>query len=187
MLRLLQRLMLWSAVLLLIAWRKRLGVARQIRLHLRHRRLWRETRFVDAREGLAVVIVIEIVVSRALWRGLGLRVRLAVVVGVLLAELFLRNGDQTEIVFGVLIIILSRYRIAGTLRVAGELDVFLGDVRGGATNFDVGPVRLVEPREWILAFAVVVAVIVIVIVVASPHAFLTVSHDVPVRRPFASL
>jgi hypothetical protein len=39
-----------------------------------------------------------------------------------------------------------------------------------------------------LAFAVIVVVIVIIIVVVTTaHAFLTVSHDVPVRRPFASL
>ena len=91
--RLLRRLMLRPAVLLLIARWKRLGVARQIRLCLRHRRLRCKAWFIDAREGLAVVVVIEIVVSRALGCGLGLRVGLVVVVGVLLAELFLRNGD----------------------------------------------------------------------------------------------
>jgi hypothetical protein len=34
---------------------------------------------------------------------------------------------------------------------------------------------------------VIIIVVIIVIVVATAHALLTVSHVVPVRRPFASL
>ena len=82
------------------------------------------------------------------------RLRLRIVIGVLLAELFLRGGDQAEIMLGVLIVILGRHRIAGALRVARELDVFLRDVRGGAADFHVGPVQLVDPRQRILALAV---------------------------------
>src|SRR5664279_555075 len=156
MLRLMRRLML-RTVLLLIARRKRLRVARQIRLCLRNGWLRRKARLVLTRERLAVVIVIEVVVGRTLRRRLlALRVGLVVVVGVLLPELFLRRGDQTEIMFGVLVIILGRHRIAGALRVARELDIFLGNVRGGAANFHIGPVRLVDSRQWILAFAVLV-------------------------------
>ena len=107
-------------MLLLIARRKRLRVARQIRLRLRcmlryllrYLRLRRKARFVLAGKGL-IVVVVEIVVSRALRRRLlALRVGLIVVVGVLLAELFLRDRDQAEIMFGVLVIILSRHRVA---------------------------------------------------------------------------
>jgi hypothetical protein len=186
-LRLVWWLMWRPAVLLQIARRKRLRIARQIWLRLRHRRLRRIARLVLARERLAIVIV-EIVVSCALRRSLlALRVRLIVVVGVLLAELFLRHGNQAEIMFGVLVIILGRHRISGTLRVPCELDVLLGDVRGSTTNFYVGPIRLVDPCEWILTFAViVVATTTTTTAATSPHAFLTVSHDVPVRRPFAS-
>ena len=122
LLGLMLRLML-RPVLLLISWWKRLRVARQIGLPLLHvlrrllcdLRLRRKARLVLAGEGL-IVVVVEIIVSRAL-RGclLALRVGLIVVVGILLAELFLRRRDQAEIMFGVLVIIFSRYRIAGAL------------------------------------------------------------------------
>ena len=49
-------------------------------------------------------------------------------IGLILAKLFLRGGDQTEIMFGVLIIIFGGDRISGTLRVASELEIFFGDV-----------------------------------------------------------
>ena len=148
-------------LLLLIARRERLRVARQIRLRLRHRRLRREARLVLAHVRLTVVaIVVEVVVGGALRRALALLRLLIVVIGVLLAELLLRGGDQAEIMFGVLVVIFRRHRIARALRVARELDVFLRDVRGGAADFHVGPVRLVDPRQRILAFAVVVIVIV---------------------------
>ena len=153
-------------------------------LYLRRRlwlwlRLWRVARLVLSHEGLALIVaVVEIVVSRALRRAaLALLRLLIVVIGVLLAELFLRGGDQPEIMFCMLIVVLGRYRVAGTLRVACKLDVFFCNVRGGATDFYVGTVRFIYARQRILAFAVVIAA-------ASPHALLTVSHDVPVRRPF---
>jgi len=67
---------------------------------------------------------------------------------------------------------LRRHRIARTLRIARELDVFFRDMRGGAADLHVGSVRLIDPRQRILAFAMTAA---------APHALLTVSHDVPVR------
>jgi hypothetical protein len=100
---------------------------------------------------------------------------LLIVVRVLLTKLFLRRGDQAEVVFCVLIVILRGHRVARPLRVTRELDVLFRDMRGGAADFDVGTVRLVNAREGILTFAVVAS---------PPHALLTVSHDVPVRRPF---
>jgi hypothetical protein len=67
----------------------------------------------------------------------------------------------------MLIIILRRNRIARGLRVTRELEVFFGDVRGGAPNFDIRTVRLEDPSHRILTLAV-----------AAPHALvLTVSHD----------
>lgn len=179
---LLRRLVLRAVVLLLVARRERLRVARQIRLLLRLLRLrllrLRRVGLVLAEERLAVVIVVEVVSRALLLRGAGLLL-LRVVVRVLLPELFLRGGDEAEIVLGVLIVIFSRDRVAGALRVARELDVFFCDVRGSAADFNVGPVRLVDARQRILALAVTAAI------VATPHALLTVSHDVPVRRPFA--
>src|SRR5665647_887833 len=184
--------MLRAAVLLLIARRKRLRIARNKGLRLLHRRLRRVARLVLPQERLAFVVAIVVAVVVALLGALRdlltlLPLRI-VVIGVLLAELFLRDGDQAEIMFGVLVVVFGGHRIAGTLRVARQLDVFLRDVRGGAANLHVGSVRLVDPRQRILAFAVgVVAAAAAATVATSPHAFLTVSHDVPARRPFALL
>lgn len=165
---------------LLVTWRERLRISRQIRLLL-----WLArpvTRFVLAHKSLIVVIVAIVgIVAAGLLRLAARRALLMlrlllIVVRVLLTKLFLRSGDQAEVVLGVLIIILGRHRVARTLRVARELDVFFRHVRSGAADFDVGTVRFVNAREGILTFAVV----------ASPaHALLTVSHDVPVRQPFS--
>ena len=74
---------------------------------------------------------------------------------------------------GVLVVILRRHRVAGRLRIACELNVFLGNVRRCAADFDVRPVRFVDPGEWIVAFAV-----------SPPHTLvLTVSHGLRVRQP----
>ncbi len=58
-----------------------------------------------------------------------------------LAELLVRGGDEAQIVLGVLPVALRRDRVAGGLRVAGELQVFLGDVLRGAADLYVGAVR----------------------------------------------
>jgi hypothetical protein len=129
---LLMLLMLLRAILdLLIARRKRLRITGQIRLLLRFAR--RVTWFVLAHEGLVVVVITIVAVVAA-----GLRLAaghaallmrlLLVVVRVLLTKLFLRCGDQAKVVLGVLIIILSGHRVARTLRVTRELDVFFRDM-----------------------------------------------------------
>ena len=85
---------------------------------------------------LVLVAVLERVVAHvAAHVGLGAIVELRI----LLAELLLRRGDQAEIVLGVLIVILGGDRIAGRLRVAGKLNVFLGDVMTVAADLHVGP------------------------------------------------
>jgi hypothetical protein len=178
MLLMLLLLVLRAILDLLITRRKRLRVTRQIRLLLRlsaRSVAW----LVLTHERLIVVFVpIEGVIA-GLWLPAGraalLMRLLLIVVGVLLTKLFLRGGDQAEVVFCVLIVILSGYRVAGSLRVTRELDVLFRNMRGGAADFDVGTVRLVNAREGILTFAVVAS---------PPHALLTVSHVVPVRRPF---
>ncbi len=161
------RLLRARLLLLLVARRKRLSVARQVWLRLTF--ALHEARL--AGEGLAVVAFVLVGVVAARLRA-GVLLRLLIVIGVLLAELFLRGGDQAEIMFGVLVVILGGHRIAGTLRVARELDVFFSNVVGGAADLHVGPVRFIDPRQRILALAVTAA---------SPHAFLTVSHGLPVR------
>jgi hypothetical protein len=178
LLMLLMLLMLLRPILdLLITRRKRLSIARQIRLLLRLSRsvAW----LVLTHERLIVFFVpIEGVIAGLLLaagRAALLMRLLLIVVRVLLTKLFLRRGDQAEVVLGVLIIILGGHRVARPLRVTRELDVFFRDMRSGAADFDVGTVRLVNAREGILTFAVVAS---------PPHALLTVSHVVPVRRPF---
>ena len=140
------RLMLWAAVLRLIARRERLRIARQIRLRLRRRRLWRVAWLVLTEERLAIVIaVIVVVVSRAL-RGALLR-RWIVVIGILLAELFLRGGYQAEIVFGVLVVIFGRYAVAGGCRVTRESQVFLVHLKRVAANSDAWSVAIEHIRS----------------------------------------
>jgi hypothetical protein len=175
---LLMLLMLLRAILdLLITRRKRLSIARQVRLLLRLSRsvAW----LVLTHERLIVFFVpIEGVIADlrlAAGRAALLMWLLLVVVRVLLTKLFLRRGDQAEVVLGVLIIILGGHRVARPLRVTRELDVFFRDMRSGTADFDVGTVRFVNAREGILTLAVVAS---------PPHALLTVSHVVPVRRPF---
>src|SRR6185437_12049622 len=160
---------------LLVTWREGLRIPRQVRLRLRFPR--RVARLVLPHVRLAVIIVaVKAFIGRALrLPALATLLRLLIVVGVLLTKLFLCGGDQAEIVFGVLIIILGRNRIAGTLRIASKLDIFFRNMRCGTTDLHVWTVRLINARQRVLTLAVVSA---------SPHALLTVSHDVPVRRPF---
>ena len=153
-------LVLWLR-LVLLGLRKRLRIARHEGLRLARA----EGLLVPARHRLHTVVValVEGVIARAarhLVIGSGK-------VGIGLPELFLRGGDQAEIMLGVLVVIFGRDRIARALRVARELHVFFRDVRGGAANFHVGAVRLVDPRQRILTLAVV---IVVIVVVATPHA-----------------
>ena len=113
LLLILLRLMLRAVMHLLIARRERLGIARQIRLLLRFTRsvAW----LVLAHEGLAVVIIAVKSLVGVLLAGGALLLRLLVVVWILLTELFLRSGNQAEIVFGMLVVVLGRNRIARAL------------------------------------------------------------------------
>ena len=53
---------------------------------------------------------------------LGARLRLV------LTELLLGSGDQAEVMFGMLVVILGGYRIAGRARVARQLHIFFGNM-----------------------------------------------------------
>jgi len=98
-----------------------------------------------------------------------------------LAELLLRDSDQTEIMFGMLVVVLGGDRVAGRTRVARKLHVFLGDVGGGPADLDVRSIRLEYPGHRVLATPVVV--IVVVVPVTHPLVVLTVSHVVPLFQP----
>src|ERR1700728_4517540 len=86
-------------------------------------RLWR-VGLADLRLIIAVIVaVVGHIAAHSTARLLLLKI------GLILAKLFLRGGDQTEIMLGMLIIIFGGDRISGALRVAGELEIFFGNVR----------------------------------------------------------
>ena len=131
------RLMLLAIVYLLVARRKWLSVAGEIRLLLRFAR--RVARFVLAHEGLAVVVVTveTFVASLLVLPARHALLRLLIVVGVLLTKLFLRGRNKTKIMFGVLVVVLGGNWIAGALGVARKLNIFFCNVRSSAANFDI--------------------------------------------------
>ena len=132
--------MLRTVVHLLIARREWLGIPRQIRLRLLHLRLRCIARFVLAHERLGIVIVaIKALVCGLLTRR-SLLLRLLVVIGILLTELFLRGGDQAKIMLGVLIVVFSGHRIARALCVTRKLDILFRNMRSSAADFDIGTV-----------------------------------------------
>jgi len=114
-------LILLGLILLRIAWIERLRLT------------GRERFAADVR--LFVVVVIAVIAGIA--APITALTPLLLKIGLSLAELFLRGGDQAEIMFGMLIIILGGDRITGTLRVTGQLQIFLGDVGRRAPDFYV--------------------------------------------------
>ena len=120
-------------------------------------------------EHTPVTLTPEAVVDR-LVAGVALRLAL---IRLVLPELFLRGGDDAEVMLGVLIEILGGDRIARAQRIAGELNVFLGKMRGGAANLDLGAVRFVDAGHRILTAPVVVHVVAVVIITTT-HALLVV-------------
>ena len=126
----------------------------------------------------AVVLSVEIVVGALFATAAGLW--LLLLIGLVLPELFLRRRDQAEIMFGVLVVVFRRNRVTGRGRIAGKLDVFLGDVIGGASDFHIGAVRFVDARQRIMILAAASAA-----AIAAPHAMvlvLTVPHSLPFRQ-----
>ena len=111
---------------LLIAWLKLIVALRLGRLRVAAAAV---TRF--ARRLKIFAIIVEVLVALLLAIRTVERLLLA------LAELILRRGDHPEIVLRVLIVIFRRHRIAGSLRIACELNVFLRHMRGRAANLDV--------------------------------------------------
>jgi hypothetical protein len=125
-----------------------------------------------AADWLFIAIVVAVIAEvAALISALLITVRLA------LTKLLLRGSDQAKVMFGVLIIIFRRDRVARALRVPGQLEILFGDVGRGAANFNVRPIGLVHTRQWILMMMATFAV-------ATPHALvLTVSHGLLFRQP----
>jgi hypothetical protein len=130
MLLLLLRLIVRLIVLLVV-----MLLARMIRLRL----AWSER--LAAEVWLLAFAVVVALIGPAHLAGL-----LLLVIGLALAELFLRRSDDAEIVLGMLVVILRRDRIAGALRVTSELQILFGDVGRGSADFYVRPVRFIRPR-----------------------------------------
>ena len=107
----LRRLMLVMLRVLVMLMRLVLLFARIERLRL----AWRERLAAHLRL-IAVAIVVTVIGDIAARAAARL---LLLVIGLALAKLFLRGGDQAEIMFGVLIIIFGSDRIPGALRVTG--------------------------------------------------------------------
>ena len=132
--------------------------------------------------GLAGLLVAFVLPSAVVVAGT-LRSRLRLVVRVLLPELLLRRSDQTQVMLGVLMVRLGGDVIANRRRIARELQIFLGDVMGGAADFHLRPVRLIHSRQRIVVvvtavlIVLIIIIIIIVIAIASAHALiLSVSH-----------
>src|SRR5215472_8366493 len=159
-----------QAVDVLIAgrWRRVLRLAPIERLRLaRRERLAGQVR-------LLVVVAVEAVVANVAAH-IALLL-LLLVVGLTLPVLLLGGGDPTEIMFGVLVVVFGSNRIAGTLRIAGELQVLFSDVRGRAADLNVRSTGLVHAGQRILVMTT--------FAVATPHALvLTVSHGLLFCQP----
>ena len=83
--------------------------------------------------GIAVVIaVVREITARVAAR------LLLLVIGLSLTQLLLRGGNQAKIMFGMLVVIFGGDRVAGALRVAGELKIFFADMLSRTANLDVG-------------------------------------------------
>jgi hypothetical protein len=127
----------------------------------------------------AVTLVVAVITADHIV-GAGLQLRLV------LAELLLSRRDQAEVMLGVLVIVLGGNGVAGRPRVARELNVFLGYMRGGPANLDVRSVGLENTGHRVLAAPVIVTIIVIVVIivpVAHTLVVLTVSHVLPLFQP----
>jgi hypothetical protein len=157
-LKVLLRLRLMVLLRLLLAPIERLRLARRKRLAGQMR--------------LLVVAVVEAVVGDVAAH-LAL---LLLIIGLALPVLLLGRGDHAEIMLGVLVIIFGGDGIAGTLRIAGELQVLFGDVGRRTSDLHVRSAGLVHARQWILVMTTTFAV-------ATPHALLTVSHGLLFCQP----
>jgi hypothetical protein len=130
--------------------------------------------------GLIIALGLHILLLRLrLWRreaGVHLRhiiikVGIILPVGALAALRLLGAGDDAEIVLGMLEIILRHHRIAAGLRIARQLQIFLGDMGGIAAHLHVRTVALeiAGQRIDVFASAVPATLPVLVILIIGSH------------------
>jgi len=160
---------------MLLMLRARLAVLRlRMRLLLLARierlRLARRVGFAADRRLLAFAVII-VCVGKITARFAAL-----LVIGLTLAELFLCSGNQSEVMLGVLVVVLGSDGISRTLCIAGKLKILLGDMGSRSPDFHVRSIGLVHARQWILVMST--------FAVATPHALvLAVSHGLLFRQP----
>jgi len=139
----LRLMVLRLVVLRLVVLRLLLIVLRLLLLaRIERLRLARGKRF--AADGRLLIAVLIVAVIGNIAAALVALLLLVIGRGRVLAELLLRRRDQAEVMLSVLIIILGGYRIAGTLRIPGKLEIFFGDVGRRSPNFHVRSVGLVH-------------------------------------------
>jgi hypothetical protein len=162
----LRLMMLWLTMLRLVLLRLMMLLFAGIELLLLAGCEW----FAGHMRLIALPVAITVVIAVIGRRIAAVIARLRLEIRLRLAKLFLRRGDQTEIMLSVLIIVFSGNGISRTLRIAGKLEIFFGDMGRRSPNFHVRSVGLVHARQWILVMMTTFAV-------ATPHALvLTVSH-----------
>jgi hypothetical protein len=67
----------------------------------------------------------------------------------------LRSCDESEVMFGVLQIILRRDRVSARVSISRELEIFLRHMMRVAAYFDIRPIRFVGSRQRIGASPIV--------------------------------
>ena len=133
--------------------------------------------------GFALALLVAFTLLGLLLRRLG-RSKARVHIGHIIVEIIIRRlavtlailgslcgRDNAEIMFGVLEIVLCHHRVAARLRVAGQLEILLGDMGGIAANLHVGTGALEIPRQRInvLAATIATALPVLVILIIGSH------------------
>jgi hypothetical protein len=77
-----------------------------------------------------------------------------------------RRNDAV-VVFGMLQVILSHHAVAGTRRITRQRHIFLGNMLGGSTNFDIRTRAVIASGQRVLPLPRNVAVIVVVVVIVA--------------------
>jgi hypothetical protein len=122
----------------------RLRLKALLRLLIGALSLRRRGETIRQRPEIAIVFKVVIALSRlSLLTALGERLR------------GLRGCNKSEVMFGVLQIILCSDRISPSVGVSGELEVFLSDMMRVAAYFDVRSIRFVGTRQRIGASPIV--------------------------------
>jgi hypothetical protein len=126
------------------------------------KRLWGVRRDVRLRLKSLLRLLVSVLPLRRRGETIGQRVKVAVIVHTLIVFSgwplltalrqrlrSVRRGDETEVMFGVLQIILGCDRISTCMSVSCKLEVFFSDVMRIAAYFDVWPVRFIGSRQRI--------------------------------------